>query len=147
MYSGQFKFPSNLRQRLHVVNFGSPRVGNKAFASLVASLRLPTVYRIVNSWDIVTQTPPASFGYEHYPMEIWIRDGDYFLCHQPQLNSIPQTLARSNGILSKLLKSYFKWKNMENPYCSVSVNFFDLTGKDHGVYTETITSSKCLCPS
>ena len=52
-----------------VYTFGSPRVGDSAFASLLES-RLSRIYRIVNNNDIVTRVPPRSFGYDHVG-EFW----------------------------------------------------------------------------
>jgi triacylglycerol lipase len=45
-----------------VYTFGSPRVGNQAFAS---ALGAAAVYRVVNGADVVTTLPPESLGYRH----------------------------------------------------------------------------------
>jgi len=58
---------------LHMYNFGSPRVGNAAFAerfdSMLKDGRVQQAYRIVNGDDIVTRvprtTPPIGVQYEH----------------------------------------------------------------------------------
>lgn len=45
-----------------VYTFGSPRVGNLAFAHSLANIPL---YRIVDGEDIVTALPPEEFGFVH----------------------------------------------------------------------------------
>ena len=45
-----------------VYTFGSPRVGNKAFA---ATLRSVALYRIVDDIDVVTTLPPEELGFTH----------------------------------------------------------------------------------
>lgn len=47
-----------------VVVFGTPRIGNKAFAKLYNSM-LPDTIRIENRGDIITKLPPPIFGYCH----------------------------------------------------------------------------------
>lgn len=47
-----------------LVTFGSPRVGDKAFASLLNDYR-ERIDRFVNNQDIVTRTPPANLGFSH----------------------------------------------------------------------------------
>lgn len=49
--------------------FGSPLVGNSAFARMTA--RLP-IHRVVDGSDLVTSMPPAQFGFVHTGTEIRI---------------------------------------------------------------------------
>jgi triacylglycerol lipase len=55
--------------RSHLVNFGSPRVGNDVFASQFDSR---SVNRYVGCCDLVTRLPPAFLGYAHVPGMIYI---------------------------------------------------------------------------
>jgi predicted lipase len=52
-----------------LVNFGSPRVGNDAFASQFDGR---SVKRYVGCCDLVTRLPPAFLGYTHVPGMIYI---------------------------------------------------------------------------
>jgi triacylglycerol lipase len=52
-----------------LVNFGSPRVGNDAFASQFDGR---SVKRYVGCCDLVTRLPPAFLGYAHVPGMIYI---------------------------------------------------------------------------
>jgi triacylglycerol lipase len=52
-----------------VYAFGSPLVGNAAFARMTARL---AIHRIVDGSDIVTSMPPAQFGFVHTGTEIRI---------------------------------------------------------------------------
>lgn len=53
----------------HLVNFGSPRVGDAAFAAQFAGR---FVKRYVNCCDLVTRLPPEFLGYAHVPGQIYI---------------------------------------------------------------------------
>jgi len=53
----------------HLVNFGSPRVGNDVFASQFDGR---PVERYVNCCDLVTRLPPALLGYAHVPGMMYI---------------------------------------------------------------------------
>ena len=49
----------------HVFTFGSPRVGNLAFAALANKMLGERWFRIVNQLDVVSSVPALSFGYHH----------------------------------------------------------------------------------
>ena len=51
--------------------FGSPRVGNKAFAAWLASSAKGRGYRVVNNRDIVPHLPFETQGFTHAPLEIF----------------------------------------------------------------------------
>ncbi len=53
----------------HLVNFGSPRVGDDVFASQFDGR---SVKRYVDCCDLVTRLPPAFLGYAHVPGMIYI---------------------------------------------------------------------------
>ena len=48
-----------------IYTFGSPRVGNAAFASFANKLMGERWFRIINQLDIVPSVPAYSFGYQH----------------------------------------------------------------------------------
>lgn len=51
-----------------VYTYGSPRVGDKAFAKFVDSQLGEKLIRVMNDWDMVTDLPPTAFGYRHTGM-------------------------------------------------------------------------------
>ena len=51
-----------------VYTFGSPRVGNQAFADAITNTHVP-IYRVVDDQDIVTTLPPELLGYRHVGIE------------------------------------------------------------------------------
>lgn len=51
-------------------NYGSPRVGNQAFADYGMKL-LPVVRRVVNERDIVPHLPTENLGFRHLAREVW----------------------------------------------------------------------------
>ncbi|ORX88576.1 alpha/beta-hydrolase [Basidiobolus meristosporus CBS 931.73] len=74
------------RIRLH--NYGSPRVGDEAFAKLAYSTitngeeDYQKLCRVTNQNDIVPRVPPEAFGYLHTPHEIWINYDEVTVdCH------------------------------------------------------------------
>ena len=57
--------------KIRLITFGSPRIGDKAFADAIAKL-VPEPYRVVHRNDIVPHLPiEGLFGYTHIASEIW----------------------------------------------------------------------------
>jgi triacylglycerol lipase len=54
--------------------FGQPRTGDETFARNFDFAFRPYTFRIVNNLDIVTRTPPRSFGYRHLGSLIYITE-------------------------------------------------------------------------
>jgi hypothetical protein len=50
--------------------FGTPRVGNEAWAALVAQ-SLVAYYRVTHRQDLIPLYPPRSAGYHHPTQEVW----------------------------------------------------------------------------
>ncbi|ORX99441.1 alpha/beta-hydrolase [Basidiobolus meristosporus CBS 931.73] len=74
------------RIRLH--NFGSPRVGDAAFAALAHSTLtmgdndFTKICRVTNQNDIVPRVPPTFFGFLHTAHEVWINYDEITInCH------------------------------------------------------------------
>ncbi|KAI0490866.1 lipase [Xylaria cf. heliscus] len=62
---------------IDIINYGSPRVGNGAFAQFVSDQ--PGVeYRITHLDDPVPRLPPIIFNYAHTTPEYWLSDGNSF---------------------------------------------------------------------
>ncbi|KAK0105444.1 hypothetical protein ONS96_004831 [Cadophora gregata f. sp. sojae] len=57
-----------------VYSYGSPRVGNAAFASFVTAQE-GVNYRMTHENDPVPQIPPTWIGYEHTSAEYWLANG------------------------------------------------------------------------
>ncbi|CAH8313656.1 unnamed protein product [Eruca vesicaria subsp. sativa] len=65
-------------EKVQVMTFGQPRVGNAAFASYY-SLLVPKTFRITHGHDVVPHLPPfynhfPQKTYHHFPTEVWLRD-------------------------------------------------------------------------
>ena len=57
--------------KIKLVTYGQPRVGDKAYASTVDSL-LPYSYRVIHNNDLFAHVPPQWLkGYTHHKSEIW----------------------------------------------------------------------------
>lgn len=65
----------NLGYELDLYTYGSPLVGNKAFAEF-ASAQGSGNYRMTHLNDPVPQLPPTWIGYEHTSPEYWLSDGN-----------------------------------------------------------------------
>lgn len=48
-----------------VYTFGSPRVGDKKFATYVNSQYGETILRVMNEWDMIPDLPPSILGFRH----------------------------------------------------------------------------------
>lgn len=68
--------------------FGSPRVGNQAFAQSVQHL---PIYRVVDDHDAVTWVPPEEFGYRHV--------GALQVLHDPAAAAGAALIALVGGVL------------------------------------------------
>lgn len=55
--------------------YGSPRVGNNAFATYVSN-QVGGEYRVTHLADLVPRLPPMLFGYRHTNVEYWLSNGD-----------------------------------------------------------------------
>jgi triacylglycerol lipase len=77
-----------------VYAFGSPLVGNAAFARETA--RLP-IHRVVDGSDIVTVVPPAKFGFEHAGTEHRIGIAK----SKPRLTTTIQRVLRSIAVIHR----------------------------------------------
>jgi pimeloyl-ACP methyl ester carboxylesterase len=54
-----------------LIDFGQPRVGNKAFADYAATLLAGRSWRTVNEADPVPHVPMEFLGFHHPPREVW----------------------------------------------------------------------------
>lgn len=59
-----------------VYTYGSPRVGNEAFAAFASTQSGGDNYRLTHSDDPVPRLPPLVMGYRHLTSEYWIEEGD-----------------------------------------------------------------------
>lgn len=87
-----------------IYNFGSPRVGNAAFAEFV-SAQTGDEYRMTHLDDPVPRLPSHLFGYYHTDMEYWLSDGtatttDYAASDVVVCTGIYNTSCNSAGIIS-----------------------------------------------
>ncbi|KAK2599153.1 hypothetical protein QQS21_005415 [Conoideocrella luteorostrata] len=58
-----------------IYTFGSPRVGDEAFAAFVSGQSEGKTFRITNAADPITVSPGIAAGYAHTSPEIWFPDG------------------------------------------------------------------------
>jgi len=73
--AGATLFAMDLEENLgysgvQTLNFGSPRVGNKAFSDAAAS-KIPGLQRMTDNKDCVPGLPPKDLGYYHEVTEVW----------------------------------------------------------------------------
>jgi hypothetical protein len=59
-----------------LVTFGSPRVGNDAFAKAVNRLSNLKATRFSNANDAIVHLPPKLFSYKHIDLEYWTKDSN-----------------------------------------------------------------------
>ena len=90
-----------------VYTFGSPRVGNEAFA---ASLRDVPVYRVVDDDDVVTTLPPKALGFKHA--------GEAQVLSDPQIDS-------SRGLIDRIRRFFGPPKPLAD---HAPINYVDRIG-------------------
>ncbi|XP_042064352.1 lipase-like [Salvia splendens] len=66
------------QQKVQVMTFGQPRIGNAVFASYYSQV-VPDTFRVTHGNDMVPHLPPyysyfPQKTYHHFPREVWIRD-------------------------------------------------------------------------
>ncbi|CAI5960721.1 unnamed protein product [Closterium sp. NIES-65] len=83
---------------IQVVTFGSPRVGNAAFAAYFRQ-KLPKSTRVTNWKDLVPHLPPATIGYHHVATEAWIiPDSVHNVSFSPSSSALPTQKGRSGSV-------------------------------------------------
>ncbi|KAI3340513.1 lipase [Ustulina deusta] len=60
---------------VEIINYGSPRVGNAAFATFVSD-QAGIEWRVTHLNDPVPRLPPILFGYAHTTPEYWLSNGE-----------------------------------------------------------------------
>jgi len=70
-----------IKTRIYPVTFGSPRVGNKAFADGFISAFQGRSWRITHKNDIVPHIPLTQMNFHHVANEVWFynKNGDYMI--------------------------------------------------------------------
>ncbi|MEA3035499.1 MAG: triacylglycerol lipase [Sphingomonadales bacterium] len=95
------------RREAELVTFGSPRVGDPAFAAMFAKRM---VRRYVDCTDGVTAVPPALIGYAHL-------SGEHYIDHSGQVHVDPPTaeeLAEDRRAGRVIYASRYAWKVWRN---------------------------------
>jgi hypothetical protein len=59
-----------LNRTVNLYSFGTPRVGNDAWAALVEQV-LAVRFRVTHRQDLIPLYPPRSAGYQHPTTEVW----------------------------------------------------------------------------
>ena len=105
----------------HLLNFGSPRVGNREFAESFQTYNTPS-YRITHYYDIVPHLPEEIFGYLHISNEIWYdeQNNEYKECYDKN-NEEDNTCSNSCAPIHCTSTSdhlYYLNVSMGNDYCN-----------------------------
>jgi len=83
-------------------NFGSPRVGNQAFAAYAQQQIPNTIWRMTNERDPVPHLPPESFfglSYYHVANEVWRSGGTtYIQCDTGESQSCADSITITNPL-------------------------------------------------
>ncbi|CAI5468465.1 unnamed protein product [Closterium sp. Yama58-4] len=83
---------------IRVVTFGSPRVGNAAFATYFRQ-KVPGSTRVTNWKDLVPHLPPATIGYHHVATEAWIiPESVHNVSFSPSSLALPSLKERSGSV-------------------------------------------------
>ena len=103
--------------------FGSPRVGNEAFAEFVTNQapQLGHNYRMTHFNDPVPMLPPVFLGYEHTSPEYWLANG---------------TATRNDYTASQVIVC----QGIGNDKCNAGVGLFNSDGDAHNHYLGNISA-------
>ncbi|KAJ9078948.1 hypothetical protein DSO57_1001696 [Entomophthora muscae] len=92
----ELKLDDSIKHPVFLRTFEAPRVGDVEFTNFFTKtffentdLHLP-VLRVTNHNDPVVRLPPTSFGFQHYPHEIWIVDDQVRLEQCQDLFPVPK---------------------------------------------------------
>ncbi|KAI9029625.1 Alpha/Beta hydrolase protein [Phycomyces nitens] len=83
LYQRDSRFNPN---RLSIITYGGPRVGNSAFAYYVTDTGI-SLERVVHKQDAVPHVPPQAFGFLHPGIEYWIEEDDRVKICDSELDS------------------------------------------------------------
>ncbi|KAJ1952987.1 hypothetical protein EC988_003255 [Linderina pennispora] len=89
--------------------YGTPRVGNGAFAKAIEGLSVP-VYRVVYEDDVVPHLPPSYFGYVHHNIEDWIHDGRHQFCLSTEQSD---TCSNGGGSLTVNISAHYGYPGLK----------------------------------
>ena len=93
------------QNQISLVTFGSPKVGNDAFARFLEKSGMP-IYRVVREFDIVAQFPFDNEDFRHVGDEIWIHNQEFYTC--------PQTLEKTCS--RQTINMYYAYDEYEKVY-------------------------------
>ncbi|EGD83379.1 hypothetical protein PTSG_03985 [Salpingoeca rosetta] len=111
------EYGNNSKVAVEMHNFGMPRVGDAAFASIFKRA-VPYSTRVVHRNDIVPHLPLQGMGFHHVATEVW--------------DQSPQTESPPNAQTYKVCDG-----SGEDPTCSDSVPILEWHPKDHDYYMGT----------
>jgi predicted lipase len=89
--------------KIKLVTFGEPRIGDKTYAELHDSL-IPYAYRIIHNHDIFPHEPPSwIYGYQHHKSEVWYNNdmavGDsYVECDEDESKKCSESVVNLNPL-------------------------------------------------
>ena len=69
-----FYMKDRVSQNIELITFGSPRVGNAAFAADFAASNVGVSYRITHAYDMVPHVPQMILHYNHISHEVWYNE-------------------------------------------------------------------------
>jgi len=79
------KLYPQIKEKMYLFCFGSPRVGNEKFVNYTNNLLTPQrIFRVIYGKDPVPMVPPAVFGFLH------IGNGPYFFSDLKTFKKLPQ---------------------------------------------------------
>jgi triacylglycerol lipase len=120
------------------VTFGSPRVGDGAFAAALTARFAGRMQRFVNSNDVVTHIPPPIFGYKHVDLARYIAADGTVSGERPELAHFFTVLVGHPRELPKMMKTaepgaeafhpQFSLDHMPKAYAIWCWNDFDAQG-------------------
>mmetsp|Transcript_19692 Transcript_19692/g.33758 ORF Transcript_19692/g.33758 Transcript_19692/m.33758 type:complete len:703 (-) Transcript_19692:709-2817(-) len=119
-------------EQIYLYTFGSPRVGNQAFAREVNS-RLVYNFRVVNNYDLVPALPLRKAGFHHVGEELWFSSS----LKRAQIKAYLEK-HRSNRSIDVITEAGLM------DMCSNTVPFSRLTIVDHLLYFDRITGIQRL---
>jgi hypothetical protein len=109
--------------RLRVVTFGEPRLGNQAFAQYVTRTNM-NITRVVHDNDVIPQLPPRWLDYVHHGgSEVWISASDRSAARNQTAKNTAKmnaTTDDTNGVDSALVCR----RLYEDERCSNSRNMY-----------------------
>ncbi|EGF78456.1 hypothetical protein BATDEDRAFT_26491 [Batrachochytrium dendrobatidis JAM81] len=116
----------NIEKKVHLITFGTPRVGNREWAAWLDGIPFAEAIRVIHQNDPVVHLPPIAMGYQHTGVPVLVTADrhvvgcTYYKDRLSDENCLPHSPEKSSHTHNYFHKTFFESYHhitYENPNC------------------------------